>query len=310
MSHTNETPNYKLPLFVDNDVPSWLGDFNEAMNELDTGLGDIKNSNVAQNVAITNLQTTVNGQVTDINNLKSTTEDHTAAIAELHEGLDTAETDIAGKAPISHASTGTGYGIGNATNYGHVRLNDNISSYKASDGVGATAATISAYIEHLFKFEEIPFSLPAGLADSKTALGLVANADRTLFKFYGLLNVTGSGSWASSRVLIPGQNEYYGFKLTSGAGFPKKYMEINTGSIYCNNGSLNSDRIYTNSIIIGSDGELYIIKDVQAWPSNAGGLMFYPACLYVLSNFGDVVNPPNTPAIQQEILAEERSVHD
>lgn len=38
MSYTNETTNYKLPLFADNDQPTWLGDFNGAMNKIDAGV--------------------------------------------------------------------------------------------------------------------------------------------------------------------------------------------------------------------------------------------------------------------------------
>lgn len=41
MSATNETTNYKLPLFVDNDQPTWLGDFNGAMNKVDEGMSQI-----------------------------------------------------------------------------------------------------------------------------------------------------------------------------------------------------------------------------------------------------------------------------
>lgn len=38
MTATNETANYKLPLFTDNDQPTWLGDFNGAMNKIDSGI--------------------------------------------------------------------------------------------------------------------------------------------------------------------------------------------------------------------------------------------------------------------------------
>ena len=41
MSATNKTTNYELPLFVDNDQPTWLGDFNGAMNKIDADLGQI-----------------------------------------------------------------------------------------------------------------------------------------------------------------------------------------------------------------------------------------------------------------------------
>jgi hypothetical protein len=41
MSHTNQTNNYKLPLFTDNDQPTWLGDFNGAMNKIDADMNTI-----------------------------------------------------------------------------------------------------------------------------------------------------------------------------------------------------------------------------------------------------------------------------
>lgn len=41
MSHTNETANYKLPQFVDSDQPTWLGDFNGAMETIDSNMGGI-----------------------------------------------------------------------------------------------------------------------------------------------------------------------------------------------------------------------------------------------------------------------------
>lgn len=36
MSYTNQTTNYQLPLYVANDKPTYLGDFNTAMNTIDT----------------------------------------------------------------------------------------------------------------------------------------------------------------------------------------------------------------------------------------------------------------------------------
>lgn len=38
MPSTNKTSNYKLPLFVDSDQPTWLGDFNGAMGTIDDAI--------------------------------------------------------------------------------------------------------------------------------------------------------------------------------------------------------------------------------------------------------------------------------
>lgn len=41
MTASNETTYYQLPLFADNDQPTWLGDFNGAMNKIDNALNTI-----------------------------------------------------------------------------------------------------------------------------------------------------------------------------------------------------------------------------------------------------------------------------
>ena len=112
MSHTNETTNYKLPLFTDNDQPTWLGDFNGAMNKIDTDMNTIgANASTALSAAnnavnrvatvettMTNVQTTannayalaqtnendiatLNGEVAELNQLKSKFPVQTADIA-------------------------------------------------------------------------------------------------------------------------------------------------------------------------------------------------------------------------------------
>lgn len=41
MSATNKTTNYSLPIFVGSDVPSWLVDWNNAMQLIDTAIGNV-----------------------------------------------------------------------------------------------------------------------------------------------------------------------------------------------------------------------------------------------------------------------------
>lgn len=52
---------------------------------------------------------------------------------------------INGKAPTSHASTGTGYGVGNGSVFGHVKLSDSTTwNSGAGSGVAATPAAVKA----------------------------------------------------------------------------------------------------------------------------------------------------------------------
>lgn len=105
MPHTNETLNYKLPQFVDTDQPTWLGDFNGAMRSLDTAVHDAATKADQAGKDFTKLNHTVETHATQIEQLETDTgnltttvsgleekvADHTASIAELHEGLDSLE---------------------------------------------------------------------------------------------------------------------------------------------------------------------------------------------------------------------------
>ena len=74
----------------------------------------------------------------------------TATAAELNytDGVTSnIQTQLNGKAPTSHASTATTYGIGTSSNYGHVKLSDSTSSTSAaSSGIAASPKAVkSAY---------------------------------------------------------------------------------------------------------------------------------------------------------------------
>lgn len=78
MTATNETTNYQLPLFTDNDQPTWLGDFNGAMNKIDTDMNIIgANASTALSAAnnavnrVGQVETTIAGVQTTANNAYS-----------------------------------------------------------------------------------------------------------------------------------------------------------------------------------------------------------------------------------------------
>lgn len=111
MSATDETTNYKLPLFTDNDQPTWLGDFNGAMNKIDTAMNTIgANASTALSAAnnavnrvgqvettIANVQLTANKAYS----LSTTNEKHI-------DTLDAEVTQLGTKFPITSNSLSNG----------------------------------------------------------------------------------------------------------------------------------------------------------------------------------------------------------
>lgn len=90
MSATNETTNYKLPLFTDNDQPTWLGDFNGAMNKIDVDLNTVgANASTALSAAnnavnrVGQVETTITGVQTTVNNAYSLSAANEKAIGTL-----------------------------------------------------------------------------------------------------------------------------------------------------------------------------------------------------------------------------------
>lgn len=75
---------------------------------------------------------------------------------------------IGNKAPLNHASTGTTYGVGDATNYGHLKLSDSVSSSNStSNGCAATPkAAKTAYDKAIEAYE---------LANDKLDANFVSN---------------------------------------------------------------------------------------------------------------------------------------
>lgn len=81
MSSTNKTTNYNLPIFVGSDVPSWLTDWNSAMQLLDTAIG--------------NVLTVANKANADIQLTEAELEEVKKAVEKALPTIETATTDIA-----------------------------------------------------------------------------------------------------------------------------------------------------------------------------------------------------------------------
>ena len=111
MSHTNETANYKLPQFVDNDQPTWLGDFNGAMDKIDADMNTIgANASTALSAAnnavnrVGQVETTIAGVQTTANHAYSMS----AANAQGISTLDGQVAQLESKFPITSDSLSNG----------------------------------------------------------------------------------------------------------------------------------------------------------------------------------------------------------
>lgn len=68
MSATNKTLNYELPIFIDTDKPSWLGDWNGAMTKIDNSMKTVDGVAESGVTMANEALTTAEGAVTTANN--------------------------------------------------------------------------------------------------------------------------------------------------------------------------------------------------------------------------------------------------
>lgn len=111
MSATNETTNYKLPLFTDDDQPTWLGDFNGAMNKIDASITTVgTNASTAMSAAnnavirVGQVETTIEGVQTMANNAYSLS----AANEKDIDTLDGQVAQLESKFPLTSGSLANG----------------------------------------------------------------------------------------------------------------------------------------------------------------------------------------------------------
>ena len=120
MGSTNKTAHYELPQFVANDKPSWLGDVNEAMEAIDTGIYGAKSSadgaqqtanNAVAGVAsagtrMDGIQTQLDTVATQTNQTATTVAGHTSSIATNSANINTLNSRM-GSTDISAIGDGT-----------------------------------------------------------------------------------------------------------------------------------------------------------------------------------------------------------
>jgi hypothetical protein len=115
MPHTNETLNYKLPQFADTDQPTWLGDFNGAMNSIDTAIASV-GANVSTALSAANnavnrvdrVETAMADVQTTANNAYSLSATNEKKIGTLDGQVSQLETQLETKFPLTSESLANG----------------------------------------------------------------------------------------------------------------------------------------------------------------------------------------------------------
>ena len=91
MSATNSTPNYGLPQYVADDKPTYLGDFNKAMLDIDTNMKSIDNKAVSAESAVETANSNATQAINTANEASQTAQTAQATATTAKTTADTAK---------------------------------------------------------------------------------------------------------------------------------------------------------------------------------------------------------------------------
>ena len=113
-AHTNATTNYELPQFVGTDKPTWLGDFNEAMADIDAGMHENATSISNMQTDVTNATQTASRASQDVTTLTGTVNTLSGTVTSVQTTANNASQTAS--SALNTANTANGKADTNATN--------------------------------------------------------------------------------------------------------------------------------------------------------------------------------------------------
>lgn len=272
MSATNQTTNYDLPLFIGTDKPSWLGDFNGAMNAIDTAIkgraDDISSlqsrmtatetvANTASSNASTALTNASNAQ-NAANAAQSTADNAATAASGAQSTANTA---------VSNAAT--------AQNTANTASNTATSALSLANSNSSAIAKLNLTVFENFDNTEVTST--AGSVGNETSISVATNSDGSVGKVYGRINITG---------LSLADNSTFTITIPQTKFRPAEAITINgigLRNIYV---GANFNDFSSQSINIATNGTITISCPCNAAITREDVNLI--SCLLFMSNFGDV----------------------
>lgn len=171
LANANEYTNTKISELVDGapeamdtlkELADAIAQNSDIMSALQSAIGNKANeAELSGHISDTSNPHNVTKEQLGLENVDNTSDIDKPISTAIQEALD-------GKAPTKHSSTTNAYGVGNASNYGHLKLSDSVSSSNSTgNGCAATPkATKTAYDKAVEAYE---------LADGKLDANFISN---------------------------------------------------------------------------------------------------------------------------------------
>jgi len=254
---TNKTANYDLPQFVGTDKPTWLGDVNTAMANIDTGMS----TNASAIQTLTTRVTSAEGVATQASN----------DVDALESTVSTLQTNVQSATTTANNAQSTASSALNTANSANSKADTNATTIS---GLSTRVDTLESDVAdfNLTTYGTGTVTRSTGTYTlNQNELSYALNSDGSLAKIYGQLNarnVTASGVAIMNTPLRPEED-----------------IVINGGAIAVEFTSAPAlSTIRTQSFTIKTNGDIEI---PIASPSNGQVRMIFINSLIYVKHFGD-----------------------
>lgn len=237
---TNKTANYELPQFVGTDKPTWLGDFNEAMSDIDAGMHE-NASDIAS-------------MASDVATATATASQASSDVTTLTGTVNTLSSTVSSVQTIANNASQTASSALNTANTANGKADTNATNIATNTSDIADINTELALLEPVVLYEGAGST---GLLDNVPLSESSAN-----FEFIEIY-CGKTKPESSTKIEVSKSNTATLFDYTDLGTLPQltwKKVQINTNSITTQSGYYMN--YTTNGVSVGSSNEIYIYKVV------------------------------------------------
>lgn len=237
------TTNYSLPTLESTALFDLVTDYNTLANATDAALASVAGLIPTESITemqgqISTLQNLTGSQAAQITTLQSQMSTANGNISTLQSGLETANSNIG------------------VLKTGLQTANQNISN---------NAAALNAVRNILVFNRENVKTIEGYTINSNQSIDIFYNEDKSLFKIGG--SVTHAGN--ATKKLIPGTSNKYGFRVASTVLLPtSEAITYNNVGLAFQDGNYGYNFYGSSSIILGTDGYIYILPDSSSSYTN------------------------------------------
>ena len=266
MGYTNSTTNYHLPQFIGTDKPSWLGDFNTAMNAIDSAIKSNADDISALGTRMTATETVANSASTNASTaLTNASTAQSTADSALTSANNAATAASNAQTTANSAGTAASTADSKATS---AQTTANSALTKAN------AIESKLNLTSFTSFDNSSITSSYGSVSAETNIQVATNNDGSVGKIYGRITVTGLSTNNDVTITIPNT-----------ALRPESQLTINGVCLRAIYTSTEFNDVGMTSISIATNGTVTITA-----PSNtliARQDFNLIACLLFLTDFGD-----------------------